>query len=89
MERLVYAVTTNLCNWHCSILSLGLLSHCIVISKSSIDQGLRCTDKDQSEETEALISAITFLSTTFLSYSLTKPVTCFSCESLALQDYNN
>ena len=28
------------------------------------DQGLRCTDKDQSEETvdQALISAITFLS---------------------------
>ena len=40
-------------------------------------------DKDQSEETEdqALISAITFLST--------KPDPCFLFKSLALQDYSH
>ena len=52
------------------------------------DQRLRCTDKDQSNENEGrpLISAIRFLSTTLHNYSHTKPETC---ESLALQDYNN
>ena len=52
------------------------------------DQGLKCADKDQSEETvdQALISAITFCRD---NNSLTKAETCFLCESLALQDYSN
>ena len=52
------------------------------------DQGLKCTDKDQSKETvdQALISAFTFCRD---NNSPTKTETCFLCESLALQDYSN
>ena len=57
------------------------------------DRGSRCTDKDQSEETEdrALISAIKHIHVCLprLYNSLAKPDPCFSFESLALQDYNN
>ena len=61
-----------------------------MIVRARSDRAWRCKDKDQSKETEdqALISAITFLSKTFHNYNLMKPETCFSCESLALQDYN-
>ena len=42
-------------------------------------------------EDQALISAITFCpqSHSIFSYCLAKPDSCFSCKSLALQDYNN
>ena len=56
------------------------------------DRGSRCTDKDQSNETEerALISAICTFKFVYEDYiySLAKPDPCFSFESLA-KDYNN
>ena len=55
------------------------------------DQGLRCTDKDRSEEIEHsfLPSSIFKFVYQNYNYSLAKPDPCFSFESPALQDYNN
>ena len=55
------------------------------VARPRSGQGLRCTNKDQSEEVEhrALISAITFLSMTFRNYDIAEP------DSWILQDYNN
>ena len=68
----MYIVTANSCSWRCSSRSghetrseLGLLGDLLRKAATKVvrprsDQGLRCTDKDRSEETEeqALLSAI-------------------------------
>ena len=53
------------------------------------DRGSRCTDKDQSEETEDRALKHIQVSLRRLYHSLAKPVPCFLFESLALQDYNH
>ena len=49
------------------------------------DQDAQMRIKTETED-QALLK---FLSTTFHNYSLAKLDPCFSCESLALQDYHN
>ena len=72
---------------------LAMVSSCLLlltlvateVARPRSGQGLRCTNKDQSEEIEhrALISAITFLSMTFHNYDIAE------LDSWILQDYNN
>ena len=51
---------------------------------------LRCTDRHKYRGSSTnFCHHSNFLSTTFHNYSLTRPETRFSCESLALLDYNN